>query len=121
MFIHNVSVGDVRNLFGENVKEYSDRELRAIMKYEGEDMELDYMTFREWDTAESASAACRDHLTKEDFKKLEKQIEEYLEEDGDSLRDEDGNYTDEAEDMFKEELERQHEVIDLLPYSILYK
>lgn len=121
MIIRNVSVGDVRNLFGVHVESYSDQELEAIMEYEGEDMELDYMTFREWNTAGSASEACRDYLTKEDFEKLEKQIEEYLEEDGDSLKDEDGNYTDEAEDLFTGKLEQQCEVIDLLPYSILYK
>lgn len=121
MIIHRVKAQDVRNLFGENVEEYSDRELEAIMEYEGEDMELDYMNFREWNTAGSASEACQDYLTMEDFDKLEKKIEEWLKEDGDSLKDEGGNYTDEAEDMFKEKLERQCEVIDLLPHSILYK
>lgn len=121
MIIHRVKAQDVRNLFGENVEEYSDRELEAIMEYEGEDMELDYMNFREWNSAESASAACRDYLTKEDFAKLEKEIEESLAEDGISLDDDDGDYTSAALDMFKEELERQCEVIDLLPHSILYK
>lgn len=40
---------------------------------------------------------------------------------GEEFKDENGNYADEAEKMFMEELEKECEVVDLLPHSILYK
>lgn len=119
LIIKNPSASDVRNIYNVYVKAFSDKEIEAIMNFYPEDAELDYNVFQEWKTAKNASKACKAHFSPEEFEEIEEMIERSL--GGEELKDKNDNYTDKAEKMFMEELEKECEVIDLLPHSILYK
>lgn len=121
MIASDLKVNVVRYILGSVCDYLNNSELQAIIDFwdaeSDSELEVDNKYFEGWMKVGSASEACERTMYGEEFKEKKERIEKEL---GKYAKYDDGSFTKETEDMFKDYLSYNYYIIDMFDY-ILYK
>lgn len=121
MIATDLKANVVRYILGSVCDYLTTSEIQAIIDFwdaeRDSELEVDSKYFEGWMLTDRASEACERTMYEEEFKEKTDKIKKEL---GKFAKYDDGSFTKEAEDMFKDYLACNYYVVDMLDY-ILYK
>ena len=120
MIARNLTVDNARAILGDVFGDLNNNEIEAILAFwdeeSGEDTELEDYHVDGWKRANTPSEICRKEMSPEEFEELKDDIKRELEWRFD---DDDEDYTEEAEELFMEWVEKRFYVIPMEEHTIV--
>lgn len=111
MIARNLTVDNARAILGDAFGDLNNNEIQAILdfwdKESGEDTELEDYHVDGWKRADTPSEICQEEMSPEEFEELKDDIKNELK----WRFDDDEDYTEEAEELFMEWVEKRFYVI----------